>query len=1005
MILKKQNIEVTGLTVLLALCLACLPAFAQTGSVKVRVSDEVGPLVGAGVIVKGTDNGAVTDNDGVANLTRVPQDGILEVSMIGYTTQEIEVGSRSLIEVLLSESSVILDEVVFIGYGTAKKKDLTGSVIRADLETFKQTPNTGIMESLHGTVAGLNIGQTNQAGANPSIEVRGQTTINGNTNPLIVLDGIIYTGRINDLNPADIASIDVLKDASSKAVYGAQAANGVLIITSKGGRRDVAPKITYNGTFGFSEPTVNTHFLGRDEWLKRMRDIEYEKAYTKESGYTQENPEWDYTMAQIFAPTIAGIKNGTEFDWWDECTNMGHVFKHNVTVAGGSKTASYYISGSHSDIKGITMNDTYKRNTLRVNMDVNVTDWLKIGTNTFLAFLDFSGESPEISDLIVMNPVVTPYEEDGSFAHNPSGQVTLNPFLFTKSDDLEKKHQISTALYGIIDFPWITGLQYRLNYSYRLNAANNGNFNEYKSNFQGQGQKTYADDNYWLLDNILSYNRTFGQHNLGVTLVYGVNRQQHDETVAKGVGFSNTTLSYNALEFAETQTISSAAYSQSNLYQMARLTYGYAQKYLFTATVRRDGFSGFAENYKFGIFPSAGLAWVISQENFMKNSPWINNLKVRVSYGSTGNQVARYSSLAQVSSSQNYVFGDGAGTSIGTNVSTMANKSLKWETTNEFNVGLDFGFFKNRLEGSVDYYNSMTRDLLWPMSLPSTTGFTQVTTNLGNIRNNGVEIMLTGIPVLTKDFEWSISTAFSANNNRIVSLLGKDDDGDGKEDDLITSGLFIGQPIGTIYDYQVDGIWQLNDNIPSGWYPGTYKLHDFGNGEAYDITAAEDRIILGHTEPAFRLGITNRFRYRNLSLSFLVNIINGGKDGYMGANGGRNYSTAGNAQNQNAFTFNDFWSPRNPDGIFAVTWVTPKVPGQLYQQRNFVRLQDLSLSYRLGKRMVKKIGAEDLALSFAGKNLLTFTKWVGWDPEMGLGASAASRPVMRSYSLGIDLTF
>ncbi|MBR4756802.1 MAG: SusC/RagA family TonB-linked outer membrane protein, partial [Bacteroidales bacterium] len=567
-----MKLRIKRLAAFLLTVIAALPAFAQSGPLKVTVTDKTGPVIGAGVVVKGTTNGNVTDINGIANLTNVPSNGTIEITMIGYETQEIAVGSRRSIDVVLVESSEMLDEVVFIGYGTQRKKDLTGSVVRADLETFKQTPNTSIMESLHGTVAGLAIGQTNQAGANPSIEVRGQTTLNGNKSPLIVLDGIIYSGRINDLNPADIASIDVLKDASSKAVYGAQAANGVLIITSKGGRRETAPRITYNGTFGFSEPTVKARLLNREEWMTRMRDIEYEKAYTKESGYTVENPSWDYTQAQIFAPTVEGIKNGTEFDWWDECTDIGHVYKHNVTVAGGSKTASYYFSGGHSDIKGITMNDTYKRNTLRMNLDINVTDWLKVGTNTFLAFLDFSGEAPSIGDLMVMNPVVTPYDENGDFIRNPSGQNTLNPFLYTKSDDLEKKHQISTALYGIIDFPWITGLQYRLNYSYRLNAANNANFNEFKANFQGQGQKSYADDNYWLLDNILSYNRSFGSHNLGITLVYGANRQNHDETLARGVGFSNTTLGYNALEFAETQTITSDAYSQSNLYQMARLT-------------------------------------------------------------------------------------------------------------------------------------------------------------------------------------------------------------------------------------------------------------------------------------------------------------------------------------------------------------------------------------------------------------------------------------------------
>ena len=291
------------------------------------------------------------------------------------------------------------------------------------------------------------------------------------------------------------------------------------------------------------------------------------------------------------------------------------------------------------------------------------------------------------------------------------------------------------------------------------------------------------------------------------------------------------------------------------------------------------------------------------------------------------------------------------------------------------------------------------------MAIPSATGFTEITTNLGKIRNNGIEITLNAVPVRAKDFEWNISAAFSANKNRIVTLLGEDNDGDGKEDDLVASKLFIGQSIGTVYGYQVDGIWQIDDDIPVGWYPGTYKLHDFGDGDYYEITAAEDRVILGHTEPAWRMGITNRLKYKGFGLSFMINIVNGGKDGYLGENGGRDYTNAGNAEAQNEFTFTDFWSPRNPDGKFAITWVAPTIAGTLYQQRNFVRLQDLTLTYDLDKKFAKKIGAKNLALSISGKNLLTFTDWIGWDPELGVGAGHSSKPVMRSYSFGIDLTF
>ena len=996
-----------SLFAVIALCLVCFQAFAQKKQVKVTVSDALGPLAGAGVLVQGTSLGTVTDSDGVAEIS-IPENGIVEVSMIGYTTQAIPVAGKATLEVMLAEDAVMLDEVVFIGYGTAKKKDLTGSVVKADIETFKYSPNTSIMESLHGTVPGLNIGQVNAAGAEPSIEIRGQVTINGSTDPLIILDGIIYSGRISDLNPSDIESMEVLKDASSKAVYGAQAANGVIIITTKGGSRESAPRITYNGTFAFNEPTIKTKLLNREQWLERILDIDYETAFTRESGYTERNPDWDYTMSQVTPKTRKGIENELEYDWWDACTNPGHLFKHSVSVSGGSKKASYYLSGSHSDVKGVTMNDLYRRNTLRMNIDVNVTDWLKIGTNTFLAFLDYSGESTNIGNILLMNPVVSPFvspeDDHWELEPNPTGIKTLNPFMQTRSQDLEKKHQVNTDVYGIVDIPWVRGLQYRLNYSYALNASNSGNFNMYKDNLQGHGEKTYGNDYYWLLDNILSYNRSFDRHSVSMTLVYGANRRTHDTTDAQGTGYDSGVLGYNSLELATIQKISSSAYSQSSIYQMGRVSYNYAGRYLFNATIRRDGFSGFAENHKFGWFPSVGIGWVATEEEFMKKLSWLTHLKLRVSYGRTGNQTSRYASLARMSSAD-YVFGDGASTSAGTSLTQMANPNLKWETTDELNAGVDFGFLDGRISGSIDYYNSITKDLLWDMAIPSVSGFTEVSTNLGKIRNNGIEVMLAGIPVRTNSFEWSISTAFSANKNRIVTLLGEDNNGDGKEDDLVASGLFIGQPVGTIYGYQIDGMWQVDDEIPIGWYPGTYKLHDFGDGENYEITAAGDRVILGYKEPAFRMGITNSFRYKNFRLSFMFNIVNGGKNGDMAANGGRDYGTPANAETQNEFTFTDFWSPRNPDGIFARTWVTPTIAGTLYQQRSFVRLQDLSFSYTLGKKLAKKIGADNLAVSVSGKNLLTFTKWIGWDPELGVGAGHSSRPVMRSYSFGIDLTF
>ena len=352
-----------------------------------------------------------------------------------------------------------------------------------------------------------------------------------------------------------------------------------------------------------------------------------------------------------------------------------------------------------------------------------------------------------------------------------------------------------------------------------------------------------------------------------------------------GEQYSNTATGYNDLGQAIIQKISSSAWKESNLYQMGRFSYNYMGKYFMTGTLRRDGFSGFASNHKFGWFPSFGLGWTLSQESFMERFKHLDNLKLRASYGVTGNQTDRYSSLAKVvlGGEHSYVFGDGAVTALGSNVSTMGNMDLKWETTSEYNVGIDFACYGNRISGSIDYYNATTKNLLWNVVIPSITGFKSVRSNVGKLRNQGLEIVLNTIPVRTKDFEWSLGFNFATNQNKIISLLGEDNDKDGKEDDLISSGLFIGESIGTIYGYEIEGIWQIadkeNGSIMEGFYPGTYKIKDQNNDGK--ISADKDRVILGHQEPAYTLGIKNRFSYKGFDLNLFINVIQGGKKGYM----------------------------------------------------------------------------------------------------------------------------
>lgn len=996
---------------LMMLLLTCNWVFAQQAVTGKIVDSETGePLVGVSITVKKDRKiGTVSDIDG-KYVIQVPESSTLMFSYVGYQPREIRVDGQSVINVSLSEESKLLNEVVVVGYGTMKKSDLTGSIVKADMNIMKDSPNASVLQSLHGTVAGLMVGQVNTAGGEPSMQVRGQSTINGNQDLLIVLDGVVYNGSLNDINPADIKSIDILKDASSKAVYGAKAANGVLMITTQSGRMESAPRISYSSNWSFSNPTKNFRPLNREEWMAKVRNVEYEKAYTKESGYTQINPAWDFFNSSLNVSQLNGIEDGTDFDWWDSARQTGHLYTNNVSVEGGTSNVSYFLSGSFTDQGGIIKNDKFKRSSFRTNVDVRIMPWLKVGTNTFISYLDYSGESPLVNSVVRMPQVSKPRDENGELISNPNDGNILNPFCAYMSDDVDKRQQINTTVYGLVDFPFLKGLSYRINYNYTSDSSNRYNFNRYSASQKGEASKTYGNSYYWLLDNILNYTNTFGYNHVDATFVYGCNRRHGDGTKALGQQFSSTGTSFNDLGQAIIQKISSSGWKESNLYLMARASYNFNNKYFVTATVRRDGFSGFAANHKFGWFPSAGLGWRISEEKFMQGFKNLDNLKIRASYGKTGNQTSRYSSQAKVmlGGDYSYIFGDGGVTAIGSNVATMGNSDLKWETTGEYNIGIDFGFFNNRLNGSIDYYNSTTTNLLWNVVIPSMTGFKSVMSNVGKLRNSGLEIIVNATPVRTKDFEWMIGVNFATNKNKIVSLLGEDNDNDGKEDDLVSSNLFIGESIGTIYGYEVEGIWQLadkeNGTIMDGYYPGTYKIKDQNNDGK--ITADKDRVILGHKEPLFTMGIKNNLKYKNFDLNFFINIVNGGKNGYKAYNSRPDYigNSMGNAENLNWVNCYDYWSPSNPNAKFATVWSSPAIEGERVQSRNLVRLQDISLGYTFRIKAIQDVGIDNLRLFASAQNLLTFTKWDGWDPEAGLGIASTAYPVMRSFSFGVNIT-
>jgi TonB-dependent starch-binding outer membrane protein SusC len=980
--------------------------FAQ--NIKGKVSDQNGePLPGVTILEKGTSNGGVTDGNGNYSISVKGSNAILSFSYIGYVAQEIAVNNQSSINVKLVENDNVLNEVVVVGYGTQKKKDLTGSIASADLVAFKESPNVSILQSLKGSLPGLTIGQTNRAGDEASINIRGTSTLNGNTSPLIIVDGIIFNGRLSDINPADVASVDVLKDPSSKAVYGSQAANGVVLVTTKTGRAATKPSITYSGSYAVSSPTVGTKLLRRDAFLEKIRDINYLTAFTKESGYTAINPAWTFANSELFPVSLAGVNSTNDYDWYGDLTQNGLISNHNVSISGGSDKTNYFLSGGYTNEKGIIKNDDYGRYTMRLNIDSEVTKWLTVGANTSGAFTNFFKDAPDMNTIVATNPLVLPRDDNGNYRINPIGDANVNPFLTAENDRNEVQSRLVGNFYGIFRIPSISGLTYRLNFGNNLKF-----FKNYVSSIYGAGQTGSASKNdatsyEQTLDNILNYKKTFGKHNFDATALYGYNTATFNNTSASGTGFSDLNLSYNSLQQAEIQKITSSAWKENLLYQMGSVAYNYDSKYLFKATVRRDGFSGFSANNKTGIFPSIGLGWVISEENFFKKIPVINYLKIRGSYGENGNKVGRYSSLARVSAddASKYVFGDGGLTSIGRSVASLANADLKWERTRGINIGLDFAILKNRIDGNVEYYNSNTNDLLWQQSLPQTSGFSNVFTNLGQINNKGIEFMIHGNPVKTKDFSWDINFNFTRNRNKVVTILGEDKNQDGVEDDLIASGLFIGKPIGTIYALKTAGVYQISDEKIVGFQAGNYRIEDLNKDGK--ITLADDRQILGNREAAYQFGIQNTVSFKNFTLRAFINSIQGGKNSYLDDNfPAGNNTTPGVATNSNWFDFINFWSPRNPAGTFPNPWTPSPVNGREYFQRSFVRLQDISLSYNLSESTSKKIGASNAKVFVSGKNLFTSTKWQGWDPEVGLGATSVNAfPVLKSYAFGVEVTF
>ncbi|MDN5216920.1 TonB-dependent receptor [Fulvivirgaceae bacterium BMA12] len=978
------------------------------------------PLPGVSILIKGTTTGVITDLDGNYAIN-VDEDDILVFSFLGYINQEIAVNAQSRIDVNLQADISQLNEVVVIGYGSQKKSDLTGAVASADLEAFQDQPNVNILQSLQGSVAGLNVGAVTSAGANPQIRVRGRNTFaerrdeNGNltanqpVDPLIVLDGVIYRGSLADINPNDIASIDVLKDASSQAIYGSQAANGVVLITSKTGKTNRKPVINFSTYYSIDEPSNRLTPLGRQGFLDHYSKIFYEDAFLA-PDYTQPNPDFDASTRFPYQSMIDGFNNGTETDWLDLVTQSAHTQNTNVSISGNANETSYFLSVGYTDQKGYVLNDQYNRLNLRANFENGLTDWLTAGIQTFVSTGDYSGIPANLRLGVLYSPLIAPFKEDGSLNTDPIG-IDRNPLLSTEIDQEDKRLNLFGNFYLRFELP-VEGLSYRINHGINYRTRRDYRFDKNGNNFQGSASKYNALTLDRTLDNLLMYQRVFNdRHSLDVTLLYGFEDRQNEETKASSGTFLNKALGFNSLESGDLdqQLVESGAWDELSIYQMGRVNYKYNDKYQLTITTRRDGFSGFGSNNKFGVFPSAAFAWTASNEDFVANAlPWVDNLKVRVSYGQTGNRtVDRYQTLARVRADFDYVFGDGGASAYGQNISSLANNDLTWETTTGLNLGLDFVVLKNKLSGSINYYKTTTEDILFNVNIPQITGFETIPTNLGEVANNGLEISLTSINIEKNGLLWKSTVNFSKNNNKIVSILGRDDDNDGAEDDLVANSLFIGEPIESIFDYVDTGeLYQLGDEIPGGYNPGNRIFEDL-NGDGV-ISADGDRRIIGRSEPAYRFSIYNEVNYKNFTFSVFLNSIQGGKNAYLGAN--TPTVSESTWRHDNASTYNivrefNAWSPATPNAPHPGVLYDDPIQRPIYKDRSFIRLQDIRLAYSLPANLLDKIFINNLRVFITGKNLHTWTDWEGTDPEINAGFNVGAAPIMRSYAMGVNLTF
>lgn len=1011
------------LGLLLLLCLIPLCSIAQNITVKGIVKDNLGEsVIGANVTEKGTTNGMITDLDGNFSLT-VQKNATLVISYIGYVTQEIAIKGNTNLNIILKEDSKALEEVVVIGYGTARKSDVTGSIASVGGDKLQEMPSTNITYALQNRVAGVDMTQTSsQPGATMQIRIRDTRSLTASNDPLVVLDGIPFMGNLSDINPGDIKSMDILKDASSTAIYGSRGANGVILITTNRGAQGTPAKFTYNGYVGAKS------VFSKYPMMDGPKYAEMRKYAGKFENSLDESDDMNT-------------------DWQDLLYRTGMVNSHDVSVAGGTNNGSYSFGAAYYKDQGVIPTQNYTRYSLRGSFDQGVGKYFRFGLTTNSNYNVTKGSNIDLYSVLNNTPLANPYNEDGSLKRTVKLNSQDENFVVTRDvvENLEdswlnEKKGFGTYnnLFAEVQCPWVKGLKYRVNLGLNYRSTKGGVFtgegiNSSTADTPSTASLEHTETTNWAIENLITYDRTFGKHQLNIVGMYSAEETVYTKSHIAARDIPAEYLQYYNLGRAEgTITVNpdNWDYQKSGLMSwMGRAMYTYDNRYMLMATVRADASSRLAKGHQWHTYPAVSAGWNIGQESFMDDLEWLDILKVRVGYGQTSNQaVAPYSTWGKLST-RPYNFGP-TGYATGYYVSALPNYDLGWEYSSTWNFGLDFTLLGGRLSGTFEYYIQKTSDLLQSVNLPSTSGVSSYVGNVGKTENKGVEFTLNGTILDNHNgWTWDASINISANRNKLTELAS------GAERDE-ANNWFVGHPIDAIYDYEKIGLWQEGDPyldiLEPGGNVGMIKVKYTGeyneDGTPVRQIGPDDRQIIS-MEPKFTGGFSTRVAYKGFDLNVITAFKCGGKliSTLHHSNGYLNMLTGRRGQ-----VDVDYWTEENtnakypkPGGIQSGD--NPKYGSTLgYFDASYWKVRNISLGYKFDEqKWLKNFGIQSLRAYVSIQNPFVicspFHKETGLDPEtnsygnenvavtsgiqkrfLTVGTNA---PSTRNYLFGINLTF